>query len=179
MTQVIPILYVELLFAINTKYPSGICIATFRGISLTSPGLMVVVSLATRSIATAPDDLYSGRGSFLSNLLATFYIFYQGYMTYNSVETAVSHYNKCADFRNNFFNLKKFIVKVKDIVKKDKNIIRLYQQFDQQKIIDSINFLDDKLSYNNISSFGNILLIKSKCDDLVPYFETIVQYSFR
>jgi len=114
--------------------------------------------------------------SFLSNLLATLYVFYQCYSSYNSLESSINHYNRCQDFRNNFLNLKKFIVKAKQIIKKDRNVIKIYPPNEQLQIIDSINFLDQKLSYSNISSFGNILLIKRDCDELKPYFEIITDY---
>lgn len=93
--------------------------------------------------------------SFLTNMLATLYILYQLYSVYNSVDSSMSHYNKCYDFNKNINNVRMVIDSIQKIYKLDKFFITektLIQQY--------IHEIDDSFDENQLNKFGYRLLLK-------------------
>ncbi len=115
--------------------------------------------------------------SFLVNVLSTMYVFYQLYGIYNSFESSMAHYSKCSDFRNNISDVKELIKNGSKILKKDREIIELYYDSqDKIKILNSVNQLNMIFSEKNISSLGNILLLRKNSSEFNMFFEILKDY---
>ncbi len=114
--------------------------------------------------------------SLLTNFLSTLYIFYQLYTMYSSIETSMSHFGKCRDFKKKFGRIREFITYAQQIYTKDKNIINNFDHVQHDKIIQSIQFLDQHISQKSMSSMGKLLLIKKECSELMDHFDTLKDY---
>ena len=109
--------------------------------------------------------------SLLTNFLTTFYVLYQFYTIYNSVDTSIIHYYKCNDFKKHIENIRCTLNYIKKIYKLDK-----FLKHEKLLILDNIQYLDDMFSDDKISKFGYELLLKKNYKDYENKFNNLLQY---
>ena len=109
--------------------------------------------------------------SFLTNILATTYVFYQFYSIYNSFEFSISHYQKCDQFKDKFIDLKKFVKICRKIYKLD-----TFLYYEKTLIRKNLISLNKLLSDNNLNSLGFLILFKKRKHEYEGCFNKILQY---
>jgi len=108
--------------------------------------------------------------SFLTNLLATLYVFYQLYTVFNSFEGSLVHYNKCNGFKTKFKNIKSLVNEINLIYENDVFLIN-----EKELLKDKLNNVNTFLE-NSISSLGNSLISKTQIDNIENDMNSLLQY---
>jgi len=109
--------------------------------------------------------------SFLTNMLATLYILYQLYSVYNSVDSSISHYNKCHDFNKHIDNIRNVVDSIKKIYKLDKFFFS-----EKNLILQYIKEIDDVFDESKLHKFGYKLITKKNNKDYELSFNKALQY---
>lgn len=109
--------------------------------------------------------------SFLTNMLATLYILYQLYCSYNSFDSSVTHYCKCSDFNKNINGVMDVIYSINRIYKLDNFFVN-----EKQLISHHIKEINKVFNDSKINKLGYKLLLKKNCKDFELSFNSTLQY---
>jgi MutS domain V len=107
--------------------------------------------------------------SFLANMLATLYVLWQAYLVFNSIDTSITHYHKCHDFKNIMFNVQSILKSCQKIYKLDKFMVH------EKKLLRQ-NLKLVKSSFKDVNSLGYCLLLKRNYFQYESQFNAILHY---